>query len=214
MTSFTYDPKSPTPQVGGPLLEPGGGPVDNSDLERRDDVITFDTPPLTEAVEYTGTPTVELWITADVPAPQLFVRLNVVDADGTSTNITDTLIAVEGIGVEGGIDSERATLVTVTLPPTSVLIEEGERAPAARGRRSVPPVRTKPRNGGVPGHGDHIPRRQDRDPPRRRPPEPTDPSTHSYPRTLSTSPVYGSSTGLITEPSSEACSASSICDSV
>ena len=127
VTSFTYDPKSPTPQVGGPLLEPGGGPVDNSDLERRDDVITFDTPPLTEAVEYTGTPTVELWITADAPAPQLFVRLNVVDADGTSTNITDTLIAVEGIGVEGGIDSERATLVTVTLPPTSVLIEEGER---------------------------------------------------------------------------------------
>ena len=121
-TSFIYDPNSPTPQVGGPLLDPGGGPVDNGDLERRDDVITFDAPPLTQAVEYTGTPTVDLWITADVPAPQLFVRLNVVDASGTSTNVTDTLV-----GVEGGADSGHPTLVTASLPPTSLRLEAGER---------------------------------------------------------------------------------------
>ena len=48
-------------------------------------------PPLTEDASYIGTPTVELWVTSDVPAPQLFVRLNIVDSTGISTNITDTI---------------------------------------------------------------------------------------------------------------------------
>jgi uncharacterized protein len=120
-TSFMYDPNSPTPQVGGALLDPGGGPVGNAELERRDDVITFDTPVFTEAVDYIGAPTVDLWVTADVPAPQLFVRLNVVTADGTSTNITDTLIGASGIAAVG------PTLLTATLPPTCVRVEAGER---------------------------------------------------------------------------------------
>ena len=93
-TSFTYDPNSPTPQVGGALLEPGGGPVDNRELERRPDVVTFDTPPLVADAEYVGTPSVELWVTSDVPAPHLFVRLNLVDTTGRSINITDTLATV------------------------------------------------------------------------------------------------------------------------
>ena len=51
-------------------------------------------PPLTEDAEYIGTPSVELWVTSDVPAPHVFVRLNLVDATGRSTNITDTLATV------------------------------------------------------------------------------------------------------------------------
>ena len=119
-TSFTYDPSSPTPQVGGPLLEPGGGPVDNRELEARADVVTFDMPHLIEDTEYIGTPSVELWVTSDVPAPQLFVRLNVVDSTGRSTNITDTLATVRA-------DPVTPTLVTATLPPTCVRVYAGER---------------------------------------------------------------------------------------
>ncbi len=119
-TSFTYDPNSPTPQVGGPLLEPSGGPVDNAELERRTDVVTFDMPPLTEDASYIGTPTVELWVTSDVPAPQLFVRLNLVDSTGRSTNITDTIVTARA-------DRDTPGRVAVTLPPTCLRVRAGER---------------------------------------------------------------------------------------
>jgi uncharacterized protein len=119
-TSFTYDPNSPTPQVGGALLEPAGGPVDNGELERRVDVVTFDTAPLTEDARYIGSPTVELWIVSDVPAPQLFVRLNIVDSTGRSTNITDAIVTARGGGDTPG-------RVALTLPPTCLRVRAGER---------------------------------------------------------------------------------------
>ena len=77
-------------------------------------------PHLIEDTEYIGTPSVELWVTSDVPAPQLFVRLNVVDSTGRSTNITDTLATVRA-------DPDTPTLVTATLPPTCVRVYAGER---------------------------------------------------------------------------------------
>ncbi len=119
-TTFTYDPNSPTPQVGGPLLEAGGGPVDNSELEQRIDVVTFDMEPLAEDASYIGTPTVELWVTSDVPAPQLFVRLNLVDLDGRSTNVTDTLVTARP-------HDDIPERVVVTLPPTCLRVRAGER---------------------------------------------------------------------------------------
>ncbi len=118
-TSFTYDPNSPTPQVGGALLEPGGGSVDNSELETRADVVTFDATPLAEDADYIGTPSVELWITSDVSKPQLFVRLNLVDPTGRSTNITDTIVAVSANG-------DVPVRVPVTLPPTCLRVRRGE----------------------------------------------------------------------------------------
>ena len=119
-TSFTYEPNSPTPQVGGALLEPGGGSVDNSELEARADVVTFDAAPLAADADYIGTPSVELWISSDVPKPQVFVRLNLVDPAGRSTNITDTIVAVSANG-------DVPVRVPVTLPPTCLHVRRGER---------------------------------------------------------------------------------------
>jgi putative CocE/NonD family hydrolase len=118
-TSFTYDPNSPTPQVGGALYEPGAGPVDNRELEARADVVTFDTPPLAADAEYIGSPSVELWISSDVPKPQVFVRLNLVDPAGRSTNITDTIVAVSANG-------DVPVRVPVALPPTCLRVRRGE----------------------------------------------------------------------------------------
>ena len=120
-TSFTYDPHDPTPQAGGSLLEPGDGPVDNAALERRHDVVTFDSPRFAADEQYIGRPRVDLWVTADVPAPQLFVRLNVVDAAGLSTNIADSLVCA--------LDADTGSPVPVTaeLSATCVQIRAGER---------------------------------------------------------------------------------------
>lgn len=125
-TAFTYDPHDPTPQFGGALLEPGGGAVDNRELEGRADVISFDSAPFASSAQYIGTPTVELWVSSNVPAPQLFVRLNIVDGQGVSRNLTDTLVPVV-VEADEQLDGARPVCVEAELPPTCVRIAAGER---------------------------------------------------------------------------------------
>ncbi|WP_299688014.1 CocE/NonD family hydrolase [uncultured Tateyamaria sp.] len=58
--------------------------------QRRDDALsaTFDTAPLTEALQITGAPTIHLTLSADRPVAHIAVRLNHVHPDGASTRIT------------------------------------------------------------------------------------------------------------------------------
>jgi putative CocE/NonD family hydrolase len=87
--SFTYDPLRPTPTIGGPLLDDGGGYVDDAPLAARPDVAVFTGAALAEDLEILGTPVVELEHTADNPYADVFVRLSDVAADGSSRNVTE-----------------------------------------------------------------------------------------------------------------------------
>jgi uncharacterized protein len=89
-SSFTVDPSNPTPTVGGPLLSPKGGSVIDDKLANRPDLLTFDTEPLTHAVEILGAPAVEITHTSDNPHVDLFVRISDVDGQGRSRNVTET----------------------------------------------------------------------------------------------------------------------------
>ena len=84
-STFSYDPANPTPVVGGRVINPAiGGRRDNRKLERRDDVLTFTGPPLTEPLEVIGNPVVELVHRTDNPHADLFVRLCEVRTNGRS----------------------------------------------------------------------------------------------------------------------------------
>ncbi|MFI5892516.1 CocE/NonD family hydrolase [Actinoplanes sp. NPDC051513] len=85
--SFTFDPASPTPAVGGPLLD-GGGYVDDGALAERADVLAFTGSPLTSPLEVQGSPVVELAHHSDNPYADLFVRVSEVSARG-SRNVTE-----------------------------------------------------------------------------------------------------------------------------
>jgi putative CocE/NonD family hydrolase len=122
VSSFTYDPTDPTPSCGGVTVDLTGGPKDNRKLEARLDVLTFDAAPVVRETTYLGSPTVELWVSADVPTPELFVRLNIVDRKSRSTNLVDRLVRVE-VDPAG----EGATRVLVTLPPLFRELQPGER---------------------------------------------------------------------------------------
>lgn len=87
--SFTYDPADPTPTVGGRLLAPGGGYQRDDALARRNDVLTFTSEPLSDAVEVFGSPAVELAHSSDNPHVDVFVRISEVDARGRSRNVSD-----------------------------------------------------------------------------------------------------------------------------
>ncbi len=89
-STFIYDPADPTPSIGGRIINPAiGGHRDNRALEARSDVLTFTTPPLTQPLEVTGNPIVELVHRTDNPHADLFVRVCEVRKSGRSINLSD-----------------------------------------------------------------------------------------------------------------------------
>jgi len=107
LTSFRYDPATPTPSVGGPLLSWTAGPRDNSALEARDDVVTFTGPPLAEPVDVLGAVSARLSIATDTGHADVFSRLCDVDPQGRSTNVCDGLARLR---------TARRALTEVTVP--------------------------------------------------------------------------------------------------
>lgn len=92
-TAFVYDPADPTPSVGGALLGPGAGAVDNRALEQRADVTVWDSEPLAAGLDIAGVVAASVWHAADGPH-DLFVRLCDVAPDGRSTNVCDGISTV------------------------------------------------------------------------------------------------------------------------
>ncbi len=92
-TSFRYDPADPTPSVGGRIMSMTcAGSRDNTALERRPDVLTFSTAPLTESVEVGGVPAVRLFVSSDNGYFDVFARLCDVDHREISRNLTDQIV--------------------------------------------------------------------------------------------------------------------------
>jgi uncharacterized protein len=88
---YRYDPTDPTPSLGGPVLLSRAPVVDNRALEARDDVLTYTTDPLPEALEAIGPVSVELFVRASAPYFDVFARVCDVDAAGVSWNVCDAL---------------------------------------------------------------------------------------------------------------------------
>ncbi|KAJ4290194.1 hypothetical protein N0V90_010409 [Kalmusia sp. IMI 367209] len=82
-STFTFDPRQPTPTVGGNLLL-GGGSADNSELAGRSDVLVFTSDPLEMNIEISGTVTATLKHSSDNPNVDLFVRISEVKKNGRS----------------------------------------------------------------------------------------------------------------------------------
>jgi putative CocE/NonD family hydrolase len=104
--TFLYDPKDPTPALGGPrLVGKIAGRRDNRPLESRADVLTFTSDPLTEPLDVVGPVSADITVRATTPgrgdrpaAPaahfDVFVRLCEVDEQDRSWNLCDGLVRV------------------------------------------------------------------------------------------------------------------------
>ncbi|WP_405824966.1 CocE/NonD family hydrolase [Streptomyces sp. NBC_01390] len=94
---FTYDPMDPVPTTGGPLLlsdEFRPGPLDQTAVEARQDVLVFTTEPLAEDTEVTGRVRAVLFAATDGPSTDWVARLCDVDENGVSRNVTDGIVRV------------------------------------------------------------------------------------------------------------------------
>jgi uncharacterized protein len=86
---FRYDPADPTPTIGGRLLSPDGGYLDDTTLAARSDVLSFTTDVLDDDLSVQGIPVAELAHSSDNPHVDVFVRISEVDAKGRSRNVSD-----------------------------------------------------------------------------------------------------------------------------
>lgn len=122
---YRYDPKDPTPNLGGAIFAfTGAGAVDNALLESRPDVLTYTGRVLTSELTIIGSCQVTLSARARLPHADFFVRLNDVGPDGISRNICDGFIRVTP---ETPVDEHGAWRLSIPLHATAHSFLPGHR---------------------------------------------------------------------------------------
>ncbi|MFN7928605.1 MAG: CocE/NonD family hydrolase [Blastocatellia bacterium] len=93
---YVYDPADPTPTNGGPILgDPGKyppGPLDQTKIEARTDVLVYTTPAFQQDTEITGSVTLELYVSSSALDTDFVAKLVDVAPNGLALNLTDGVL--------------------------------------------------------------------------------------------------------------------------
>ncbi len=127
--SFLYDPSNPVATVGGRNLVVASGPMRQNEIEEREDVLVYTTPPLDEPLAIAGEIIAHLWISSTAKDTDFSVRLCDVYPNGESYIISHgILMARHRISferedfLEGGIYE-----INVSLGNTAIIFDKGHR---------------------------------------------------------------------------------------
>ena len=95
---FIYDPLDPVPTRGGgvccwPDIVPWGA-FDQREIELRDDVLVYSTPPLEQDLRVTGPIEAVLYVSSSAPDTDFTAKLVDVGPDGFAMNLTDGIVRV------------------------------------------------------------------------------------------------------------------------
>ena len=153
---FLYNPSDPVPTRGGQLCcNPyfaANGAFDQNDIEKREDVLVYSTPPLQRDTEVTGPVTVTLWAATSATDTDFTAKLVDVCEDGCARNLTDGIIraryrdsAVSPTLVEPG----RAYCYTIDLWATSNVFKAGHRIRVEISSSNFPRFDRNPNTGTV-----------------------------------------------------------------
>jgi putative CocE/NonD family hydrolase len=124
--SYLYDPKDPTPGVGGASLNArNAGARNQAPREVRADVICYTSDPCRSDLTVAGELGAEVWLRTSQPHVDLFVRLCDVEPSGRSRNISDGILRIDPAEVPAGDDGARS--VRISLAPTAVTFRRGHR---------------------------------------------------------------------------------------
>jgi len=127
--TFTYDPHHPIPTLGGRNLFLESGPKDQQSIEKRSDLLTFTTPPLTEDVEITGPLSATIYFTSDQKDTDVVLRLTDVYPDGKSILISEGGYRLGVMYYEAEEKKEfipnQPTKITIDLWATSLVFAKG-----------------------------------------------------------------------------------------
>ena len=177
-TTFTFDPRDPVPTMGGGIsaadtvmaagaYDQRGRPdfigcKDTLPLSYRQDVLTFETPPLEEDVEATGPIEMHLWASSSALDTDFTAKLVDVHPpsddhpDGLAINITDSIIRARyrnGWAQAELMDPGEPYEFVFQLYPTSNVFGKGHRIRLDISSSNWPRFDVNPNNGGPLGRG-------------------------------------------------------------
>ena len=93
---FVYDPANPVPTVGGPLccdtVHLAPGPRDQKEVENRQDVLIYSTPPMESDTEVTGPVTLDLFASSSAVDTDFTAKLVDVWPNGFAQNLTEGIL--------------------------------------------------------------------------------------------------------------------------
>jgi len=131
--AYAYDPEHPCPTWGGSLLMPGTyrrGPVDQSPIVSRRDVLAYTSGALESDLEVTGPVTFVLHAASDARDTDWMVKLCDVHADGRTLNVTDGVLRAsyrESSTQRRLLESGAIVRYEIALHPTSMVFRAGHR---------------------------------------------------------------------------------------
>lgn len=131
--TYQYDPKNPVMTLGGnnccgtPTL---AGPYDQRPVERRDDVLVYTSPVLTESLAIAGPVKMKLWASTDGPDTDWMVKLVDVYPNGYSMNIAEGILRAryrKGLDKPELLKANEAYEFEVDLVGTANVFKPGHR---------------------------------------------------------------------------------------
>jgi hypothetical protein len=147
---YTFDPTNPCPTVGGNNLTLARGPMDQSGIESRSDVLLFTSAPLEAPLEVTGRVTASVFISSSAADTDLSVRLCDVYPDGTSYLMAEGILRLRYRRSKerpepltpGAVEE-----VTVDCWSTSIVFNKGHRIRASLTSSNYPRFDVNPGTG-------------------------------------------------------------------
>jgi uncharacterized protein len=132
--SYIYDPSNPVQTRGGPLccradlLSPG--PKDQTDIEKRHDILIYSTEPLAQNLDVTGPITAEIYVKSSAADTDFTAKLVDVHPDGYAQNITEGIFRMryrDSREKPGKMTPGQIYKITVDLVATSNVFLAGHR---------------------------------------------------------------------------------------
>jgi len=127
-SSFVFDPANPVPSMGGNNLQLPCGPLDQTEIDKRSDVLMFQTTPYTEELVLTGAITATLFVSSSAIDTDFMVRLSDVYPTGEVRLLQDNAIRMRWRN--GGLapvymNKDEVYQVTLSMWNTSYVVAPG-----------------------------------------------------------------------------------------
>lgn len=130
--SYVFDPENPCPTRGGTLLMPPKytpGPVDQTDILNRHDVLVYTSETIAQDFEVTGEVNAILYASTSAADTDWVVKLCDVHPDGKTYNVCDGVLRASYQTLKTGQNFEPGQIIRwdISLLATSMVFKEGHR---------------------------------------------------------------------------------------